>query len=69
VMAVRTALEVAPDTALAVQSFPRPRRPLPAALEALDRFTRITGELDALWAELTAGPELRFEAPALPGAR
>ncbi|MFP4270090.1 MAG: signal peptide peptidase SppA [Alphaproteobacteria bacterium] len=67
VMAVRTALDVAPDDALTVQAFPRPRGPLPAALEALERFTRITGELDARWHQLTARPELRFQAPALPG--
>ncbi len=69
VTAVRTALEVEPDAPLAVRTFPRPKRPFPAALEALGRFTRITGELEALWSELAAPAELRFEAPALPRTR
>jgi protease-4 len=66
VVAVRRALEVEPDAPLAVQPFPRPKPPFPAALEALGRFTRLTAELDALWSELAAGPELRFEARPLP---
>jgi len=69
VMAVRTALEVEPDAPLAVQPFPRPKPPFPAALEALGRFTRMTAELEGLWARLAAPAELRFEAPALPRGR
>jgi signal peptide peptidase SppA len=66
VTAVRTALEVEPDAPLAVRTFPRPKRPFPAVLEAFDRVTHLTAELDALWSELAAPAELRFDAPALP---
>jgi protease-4 len=65
VMAVRTALDVEPDTPLAVQTFPRSKSPFPAALDALGRFTRLTAELDALWARLAAPAELRFDARPL----
>jgi protease-4 len=68
VAAVREALEVEPDAPLAVQVFPRRKSPLPAALEVLDQFTRVTGELDRLWSELAAPAEFRFEAQRLPVA-
>ena len=66
VTAVRSALEVEPDAPLAVRTFPRPKRPFPAVLEAFDRVTHLTAEFDALWSELAAPAELRFDAPALP---
>lgn len=68
VAAVRETLEVAPDAPLAVQTFPRPKRPFPAVLEMLDQFTRVTAGLDRLWSELAAPAEFRFEAERLPVA-
>ena len=66
VAAVRAALELEPGAPLTVEEYPRPKPPFPAAVAALERFTRATGALDALWSELAAPAELRFEARPLP---
>ncbi len=56
------------DDAVALQRFPQPRPPLAVALEGLDRFMRISADLDLWWTRLNAPPGLRFEASNLPSA-